>query len=640
MLLDKSIQIDSLGAKLKNYEDNVKELLEYRQLKCDVYKAEFQQCENKEHTKCLLVMQNDLQNYRRTIEDKNQQILTLNSTNRDLQEKIEEMLLQTRNDIQNLSHKYSLPQLEQMTLELKNAEENQLLNIKNNAEKEKTKYEDHITKLQKELNILEVEIKNLKQYTEELITDNTKLKLQLKDHSKVEKSATDSHQISENAIMKNEYEQLKDQLKQIMTHLQNKNEKDSTKTTISLKCDMEMFLLTLKEITSNEIIIEKIHQWRNQLDTLKSESGENVDTLQKDLREALKQLQKTNGKIKSLQEAIDDLKNAKTIAEGEKCTYQFQLKDCESQLEQACKTIKYLENEIENLTKMVREKTEIIIQLEQNSKTNGIERLKDQLKITENALKMCEEDKKELNDLLQKVKFQLEESKKETVRLQQEVTEVNDKAVRRNLEKELKEAENQLEQSKIEDGDVNESEYFKKCLQAEILKNELKLRDDLQQEYLRKIKEIEIKYQKVCITTTEVYKEQIDKFKNQEVRYREHLSKILAECAKKINEFENEKQDLIGQIHYLHEECDKYKRHMAAEEKNYTQIIRKIQMDAEKNVEDWKKWSKQFVSNCLKIETINKTSRDNVLTGIKNTNTEIAAIEKSYKEKLKKYIKK
>lgn len=67
-------------------------------------------------------MQNDLQNYRRIIDDKNQQILTLNSTNRDLQEKIEEMLLQTRNDIQNLSHKYSLPQLEQMTEELKNAE--------------------------------------------------------------------------------------------------------------------------------------------------------------------------------------------------------------------------------------------------------------------------------------------------------------------------------------------------------------------------------------------------------------------------------------------------------------------------------------------------------------------------------------
>lgn len=79
--------------------------------------------ENKEHTKSLIVMQNDLQNYRRIIDDKNQQILTLNSTNRDLQEKIEEMLLQTRNDIQNLSHKYSLPQLEQMTEELKNAEE-------------------------------------------------------------------------------------------------------------------------------------------------------------------------------------------------------------------------------------------------------------------------------------------------------------------------------------------------------------------------------------------------------------------------------------------------------------------------------------------------------------------------------------
>lgn len=68
-------------------------------------------------------MQNDLQNYKRIIEDKNQQILSLNSTNKELLEKLEDMLSQTRNDIQNFSHKYNLPQLEKMTEDLRTYQE-------------------------------------------------------------------------------------------------------------------------------------------------------------------------------------------------------------------------------------------------------------------------------------------------------------------------------------------------------------------------------------------------------------------------------------------------------------------------------------------------------------------------------------
>lgn len=119
----------------------MKELLEYRQLKSDIYKKEFQQCgklikqrnlghfniylfsENKDHIKSLLIMQNDIQNYKRLIEDKNQQILSLDSTNKELLAKLEDMLSQTRNDIQNFSHKYNLPQLEKMTDDLKKSQE-------------------------------------------------------------------------------------------------------------------------------------------------------------------------------------------------------------------------------------------------------------------------------------------------------------------------------------------------------------------------------------------------------------------------------------------------------------------------------------------------------------------------------------
>lgn len=68
-------------------------------------------------------MQNELQNYEKLMEHKNQQIISLNSTNKELLEKLEQMLCQTRSDIQNISHKYNLPQLEKMTEDLQKSQE-------------------------------------------------------------------------------------------------------------------------------------------------------------------------------------------------------------------------------------------------------------------------------------------------------------------------------------------------------------------------------------------------------------------------------------------------------------------------------------------------------------------------------------
>ncbi|KAJ8932781.1 hypothetical protein NQ314_014485 [Rhamnusium bicolor] len=532
------------------------------------------------------------------------------------------MLLQTRNDIQNLSHKYSLPQLEQMTEELKNAEEK-------------------VKELQKDLEVSSAEIKSLKQFTEQLIDENAKLKLNLKeDQLKVDSMNSEAQQMHETATIKNEYEELKEQLNQVMAHLQkSKIQKDRSAIITSLEYDMEEFLVSLKESDVKDLFEQRVEQWKKELDNMKTNSSLKADkAIKAQYKETQQKLQAAQHKIKTLEEAIEDITTTKTIAEGEKCTYQFQLKDCENQLEHARKTVKYLENELENFTKTSKEKDEVIRQLKQNSIQSEIEKLKEELSCKNKALLICEEDKKELIEFLQKTKLQLEESKREALKLQNEVTEVNDKAVRRNLEKELKEAENHLEQSRIEE-DVCETEYFKKCLQAEMLKNELKLREDLQQEYLIKLKDIEMKYQKACATTSDLYKEQVDKMNNRETQFREHLAKILAECAQKINKLENDKHDLTAQINYLQVEYNDYKQHVFANEERYKHIIKKIQLDAENNVEEWKMWSKKFVSNCLHIETINKQSRDNILTGMNKADSEIAVIEKLYKDKLKKCFK-
>ncbi|XP_018574443.1 spindle pole body component 110, partial [Anoplophora glabripennis] len=670
LLVDKSIQIDTLNTKLKNFESDMKELVEYRQLKCDIYKMEFQQCENKEHTKSLIVMQNDLQNYRRTIDDRNQQILTLNSTNRDLQEKIEEMLLQTRNDIQNLSHKYSLPQLEQMTEELKNAEErvkelqekldkseerrlsliqklqesekridndfkkelnDQIVNIKN-AEKDKHNLENQVKSLQKDLEVSLSEVKNLKQFSDELMRENAKMKLDLKQAQvQLENIESVSHRVCETDTIRNEYEELKQQLNQVMVHLQkSKSHKENPEIVTNLESDMEEFLLSLDRSDIRTVFENRIEQWKKSLDVIKTMLGAEADQVQAQFKETLQQLQESKHKIKALEDALEDMTNAKTIAEGEKCTYQYQIRDYENQLDHASKTIKYLETEVEDLTNKLRKKQETADQLHRNN----IDKLREELSYKDNVLKICEENKNELSDLLHKTKLQLEEAKKEVLTLQRKLTDMNDKDVRRNLEKELKEAENHLEQSRVEEGNDCEGEHFKKCLQAEILKSELKLREDLQLEYLRKMRDIEKKYKQACSATNELYEEQLEKMKNQETRYREHLAKILSECAKKINEFENEKQSLISQINYVQAEYVDLKKHTLMNEESYKQLVKHIQTDSEKKVEEWKSWSRQFVSNCLKIETINKKSRDNVLAGMKNVDSEIAIIEKAYKEKV------
>lgn len=68
----------------------------------------------------MLVLQNELRNYQRQLDEKTRQITELQQNNKDLKEKIEDMLIQTRTEIQNISSKYNMPQLEAMKQELEN----------------------------------------------------------------------------------------------------------------------------------------------------------------------------------------------------------------------------------------------------------------------------------------------------------------------------------------------------------------------------------------------------------------------------------------------------------------------------------------------------------------------------------------
>lgn len=251
----------------------------------------------------------------------------------------------------------------------------QLDTVKQQILKDKNNFENEMKRLQKELEISSSEIQNLKLYIDQLISENTKLKLDLK----------------------------------------------KTHEKINISDDID-------KNTSFEGPLLKQHY----LDVVKS-------------------LNDANSKIQILADTVEELNNAKTILEGEKCSYQDQLKDCEGQMEKLCQAIANLEKDIAELTTTIEYKNAIIDKLQQNPPKSELEILQKELSCKNDALKIAEENKQELVELLEKSNSELEESKKQLLQLQRQVAEITEKSVRRNLAKELKDAENTADQSKREE---------------------------------------------------------------------------------------------------------------------------------------------------------------------------------------------
>nr|XP_023025665.1 uncharacterized protein PFB0765w-like [Leptinotarsa decemlineata] len=561
MLLDKSIHIDSLNSKLRCYENDIKELLEYRQIKNDVYKKDFQQCDNKDHTKSLLVMQTDLQNYRRTIEDKNQQILTLNSTNRNLLEKMEEMLSQTRNDIEKFSHKYNLPQLEKMTEDLKEAEKK----IKELEEKLNRSEERRLSLVQKIQ-------KSEKNAEKDIRTELDLLKLK----SDKERNDFDNH------------------LKKLQKDLDD----------------------SASEIDSLKQYIDKLLNENSRLISQHKEHDENMKAEKHDLQ----------NKLKMLEETVEELTNFKTLSDGEKCTYQSQVTNYKNRLEDTEKILESVKIELQEITATLKDKEKLIEDLRHSLKNSETEifELKGQLSSKDAALKLAADTKNELLQLLEHTNLELETAKKNIFNLQNQEADVTEKNVRRNLERELQEIDQQRSLN-VEDNQA-----------VDILTIEIRLREEIQEEYFKKLKEIEKKYKKMCTSSNELYKEQAEIVKNQENKFREYIATIVNECTVKINALEGDREDLIKQLDNMRNEFKNYKTRANQREKIIENMFRE---ENKKNSENWKSWAQEFVNNCLKIETANKRSCDGILFKMKAIDSEVAAIEKSYNDKIKKYVR-
>lgn len=577
LLVDKSFQINSLNSKLGNYEENMRELLEYRKLKSDCYQNEFKQCDNEEHTKNLILMQNDLQNYRRIIEDKNQQILNLNCTNKDLLAKMEETLSQTRNDIKIFSDKYSLPQLEKMAEDLKNSQKHilhleqklketesitkennkeselkkELESLKVTSEKERTNFKNEINKLKQELEVSSAELMNLKKYTDELINENVRLKSLAKSEDK----------------------------------------------------------------SLNDHYLQSVEA----------------------LRDAQEQL-------RLLQDTVDELTNLKTIAEGERCTFEYETKTYKQQLENCQSYATQLESELEDIMKELKEREELIKNLQAtvinlNEEVDVSEEIKNQLESMCKEIKTKEEVIEHLNEVVSSLEEKLKNIREEkSIDNQEKKEDSNGEVNKEIVDQKCTEGGNDVAKSdfaaKLK---AIEEQELKNIKEADILSIEIKIREEVQEEYFKRLKDVEEKYQKVYKSSKDVRKEQEEKLKLQENKFREHLSMVLRECTQKIKEYEEGNQELIKQLRQLQSQNNEFKQQILQKEISYSALIKEIQSNSQRDTERWKLWSQRVLSNCLKIEATNKKGRDNILSKMEAYDSEVAAVEKSY-EKITKMI--
>lgn len=113
--------------------------------------------------------------------------------------------------------------------------------------------------------------------------------------------------------------------------------------------------------------------------------------------------------------------------------------------------------------------------------------------------------------------------------------------------------------------------------EVDILSVELKLREELQNEYLVKLKDIEKRYEESCEFNQQLFKEQTEKLKSVENKCREQIVLVLTECSQKMKDLEEAKQNILKENSALKENFDYYKQHMAASEEACKRLLRKSQ---------------------------------------------------------------
>lgn len=122
---------------------------------------------------------------------------------------------------------------------------------------------------------------------------------------------------------------------------------------------------------------------------------------------------------------------------------------------------------------------------------------------------------------------------------------------------------------------------------VDIMRIELNLREEIQKDYIQKLKEIEKRYEKSSAFNKDLVKEQSNKLKIQENKYREQLGLVLTECAQKLKILEEDRKDLLRKYNLIQENFSNYKQHVAASEEAYKRIITDSQSEIQVSTLSW-----------------------------------------------------
>lgn len=418
MLLDKEIEIGTLQAKLKFYDSDLDELFEYRKLLKEIYNSEIKPCNNLEHSESLIFMQRQLQSYQQAVEDRNQQILSLKLVNTELQEKIEEMIQQTRTEIQSLSQKYSLPQLETMSNELKNAQKS-IAHLKQkleDSEQERIGLEAQLHNTLEKMKAMENAAISEKEMLEKMIQ-------KLKEDLNTRLLEDDK----ENEPLKLKYGHVKDQLHQVAERLQKIIPGDNTKADPGIRIiyQLQEKIQKFLKVPNPSKITDKLQKWDNMLSRYLH--GVNLN-----LNGSLRQSKS------DLKGSFEDLSNSKTMLEGEKFALEYQLSGLEKKLQVAKKKIDELTQE----NFVLLQERDIV------SKTG--KEIEEECCKLKNDLKLLEDSKKEVEQQLDEAQKQIVAAQEEIIKLQRKVNEINSDSAKKTISEALKDVENDLEQSRRE----------------------------------------------------------------------------------------------------------------------------------------------------------------------------------------------
>lgn len=347
------------------YDSDLNELFEYRKMISELSTIPIKLCNNHEHEELLIFMQRQIQSFEQAVQDRDNQILNLKRDKIELQEQIQQGIQQTRAELENLSRRYSLPQLETMSNELKNSEDTitalkeQLIEKEDIIKKNNEKFvylsalEEDLKRVKDDNNCLQKLLEDFKSKEVELTEENARITTLLNSKSEVvsDKKIANVHKLHK----------LKQEITKNLVELKNQNS-DFSKEVETWEKVLDDCLSSLP-IESSDNDLEGLNSFKIQTEKEKCDLNYQIECRCNEIEEAKKEIaalkeinlsyateiDENKLVIKQLTDNLHNLNKYVQVVEESKQDLETQLRNLEKQLTSA-------QEEILNMRKQINEK--------------------------------------------------------------------------------------------------------------------------------------------------------------------------------------------------------------------------------------------------------------------------------------------